>query len=426
MATFSITNVFVANTKAKSAEVNQNFTDVLAILAAHHHDPNIYTGASPITNSGIAANAQILATQFQLPITRSGLMSEASFRSAITPGWLADSALPSQLNTKRFSKVEIGSAVSYIDVSSSEIQFTDPTNGTKRLSQFSVAKFGGDGSDGALSITSGTTTVDCAGARVVIKQYTSISITSTGKLAFSNPHANGSYIFILSQGGVTLTATAPCISVSAIGASATTGGTQGDFVGYATNAGSDSPGTGSPSTGGAVGTFTTNVTSLENFYLRRYQFLTPGAGGGAGSAQGAGSSAGAGGRGGGCLVIECNGAWNFTVSAGISVAGQAGFSSGSHTANQINGAGGGGGGGICYVLYNTLTSNSGTIDVAGGVGGTTSRGSGFGGTTYAGGGGGGSIIAAGGAGSSAAVESDYAAGSGGAGYSFVAKNLMFT
>ena len=55
-------------------------------------------------------------------------------------------------------------------------------------------KFGGTGADGALSITSGTTTIDCANAAVVIKNYTSISITETGALAFSNPNTNGTTV----------------------------------------------------------------------------------------------------------------------------------------------------------------------------------------------------------------------------------------
>jgi len=75
MALFKVTYTFVANTKARSSEVNQNFTDVINILKAHHHDPNLYTDASPLTNSGIAANAQILATQLKYPITLSGLVN---------------------------------------------------------------------------------------------------------------------------------------------------------------------------------------------------------------------------------------------------------------------------------------------------------------------------------------------------------------
>ena len=56
-------------------------------------------------------------------------------------------------------------------------------NGTERQihREFSHIKYGGDGSD-ALSISSGTTTVDLGGARVYILNYSSISITGTGKL----------------------------------------------------------------------------------------------------------------------------------------------------------------------------------------------------------------------------------------------------
>ena len=82
----------------------------------------------------------------------------------------------------------------------------------------SFLKFGGTGADGALSISSGTTTIDLGGASVVTKNYTSISITGTGKLAFSNPNANGTTIILKSQGNVTLTSsTAPMIDVSGLG-----------------------------------------------------------------------------------------------------------------------------------------------------------------------------------------------------------------
>lgn len=93
MATFSVTNTFVVNTRARSAEVNANFTDVLNILAAHHHDPNIYTGAKPITNSGIAANAQINDTQLKSQITRSGLINQTSLGIIDAPGIISRTAL---------------------------------------------------------------------------------------------------------------------------------------------------------------------------------------------------------------------------------------------------------------------------------------------------------------------------------------------
>ena len=85
MSTFSVSFTFVANTKAKASEVNQNFTDVLNILKAHHHDPNIYPTASQITNSGIADNAQIRDTQLMSPITRSGLNHPSSLQVVTVP-----------------------------------------------------------------------------------------------------------------------------------------------------------------------------------------------------------------------------------------------------------------------------------------------------------------------------------------------------
>ena len=62
--------------------------------------------------------------------------------------------------------------------------------------------YGGSGSDGALSISSGTTTIALGGARVVVKNYTNISITGTGDLAFSSPHADGTTIILKSQTGL--------------------------------------------------------------------------------------------------------------------------------------------------------------------------------------------------------------------------------
>lgn len=72
---------FIANTRALSAQVNANFTAVVGYLTSHHHDPNIYDNAVPITNSGIAANAQILATQLKFPITLSGLITPGALQN---------------------------------------------------------------------------------------------------------------------------------------------------------------------------------------------------------------------------------------------------------------------------------------------------------------------------------------------------------
>ena len=91
-------------------------------------------------------------------------------------------------------------------------------------------KFGGTGADGALAITSGTTTIDLGGAQVFVKNYTSISITGTGALAFTNPHANGTTVILKSQGDVTITSSASAaIDVSSLGSAGVTlrGGTSG-------------------------------------------------------------------------------------------------------------------------------------------------------------------------------------------------------
>ena len=312
----------------------------------------------------------------------------------------------------------------------------------------SIGTFGGDGSDGALSVSSGTTTIDLGSAAYVVKNYTSISITGTGKVAFSNPHSGGTIIILKSQGAVTLTSNqTPMLDASGIGAA---GGANATFTGVGasvqdggagtdgnvtslvfskTNAGAKGVGNSTTATtGGATPTFALNAA---NYYANTYQFtpyrdLWVGAGGGGGGAQAfnTGSSqsytTGAGGRGGGCLIIECGGAFNFTTAAGISVAGQNG-SDATISGTQLTAAGGaGGGGGLCYILYNTLTANSGTITKTGGTGGVSHKASTPVATTGAGGA---SAINAGNNGASAV---DGVAGpSGGDGASLVVQNTFF-
>ncbi len=265
-----------------------------------------------------------------------------------------------------------------------------------------VFKFGGTGADGALSITTGTTTLDLAGAQVFVKNYTTISITGDGKLAFSNPHNNGTLIILKATGNVTLTSsTVPCINTSGMGAA----------VGYNPTGILDTDnhyganGAGSEANGAAGAIFNAATQQLYTFsstdIYRKSLFLVCGAsggngftgtdagcGGGAGSRYGAGgtgdaknaggpmaggsgrkrysstaTTGGAGGRGGGALLIECGGDLNFTGT--IYARGVAGGNS------PNNGAGGGGGAGATIViLYNgDLTAGSGTMDNAGGAGG---------------------------------------------------------
>lgn len=290
------------------------------------------------------------------------------------------------------------------------------------------AKFGGTGADGALTIASGTTTINLGSAAMVVKNYTSISITSTGQLAFSTPHAAGTWCILKSQGNVVVTASGTSIDMSGMGASggaggavnATgSGGTAPNFaLDQTTPAGAAGVGAGGGGGGGAAGAviankqFYTNVTvGIYNKAIR----LIPGAGGGGGGGGGALAGA-AGGKGGGALYIECGGAFNFTTGT-ISVAGKPGTNATTDGSNKSGGSGGGGAGGIILILYTTLTANSGTVNNAGGDGGTSNT-SGNGSTAGGGGGGGGAWGGAGGGGGPAGSNGGggaTGAGGGGAG-----------
>lgn len=279
-----------------------------------------------------------------------------------------------------------------LPTSSLATDYTSATGGT----------FGGNGSDGALSVSSGTTTIDLGGASVLTKNYSSISITGSGALTFTNPHSKGTVITLKSKGNVVLTSSAtPMIDCSGLGAAGGSGGVPNTGSGNDGTAGVNNiqletnfPDSGNLGVGGSGttdgtggGASTANKYSFPgdsiataSIYGYLTQFSTGGGGGGGGAGDGDmtdGGAGGAGGRGGGCLIIECAGALNFTTVNGLSVAGANG-SAGSNGGAQGGGGGGGGGGGaggIGIVIYNTLTAASGTINVSGGNGGNGGNGS---------------------------------------------------
>lgn len=254
-------------------------------------------------------------------------------------------------------------------------------------------RFGGTGADGALSISSGTTTINASSTSYVEKNYTSIAITGSANLAFSNPNnTTGTEVALRSQGAVTITTS----STHAVDMRSMGGGMGTSFMFYqvagasATNGqggagGSSSGGQGGMSEGdlSAIGSGGNAVYSLHmaggivpapNPMQRR---AYAGGNGGSGAAGGSGGFSGGGGGGGGLgaggLYIECGGAYNFTTGA-LDASGSAGSSGGAGTGGGRGGAGGGGGGGNILVMYNTLTANTGTYTVSGGAGGTTSGG----------------------------------------------------
>ena len=399
---FTVTYSFVANTKARAAQVNQNFADVLTILDAHHHDPNIYTSAVPLTNSGIAANAQILDTQLKMNITRSGLINDSSIQYVSVPkggtGLLgfATGDLLYASGATTLSRLPIG-ASTYV--------LTATAGGVPAWQAGPVPKFGGTGADGALSISSGTTTLALGSATYFEKNYTSISITGTGNLAFSGSNSTtGTFIVLRSQGAVTLTSNSSAVidlrshggglgtanvivdSPSSAG-DGTIGGMGGASGTSAGSSGATFGGAGSSSfmiLGGPC------VPAAMPYALRAY----PGGNGSNGVSGGAngfsGVGGGAGGRGAAGLYIECGGTYTFTTGT-IAGQGSNGSNGGTGGGGATHSSGGGGGGGAnIVVLYSALGADSGTYTVTGGSGGSSGGGgaaagnSGQNGTTYRG------------------------------------------
>ena len=283
--------------------------------------------------------------------------------------------------------------------------------------------FGGNGADGAFSFSSGTNTVSAASAAIFFKNYTSISLTGTAVMAFSNPHANGTIGIIKSKGAVTLTSSAtPIFDGTGMGAgggarnTADGNGADGtdnaDILDSSNHFGEGgdkfvdgaSAGAGGPAGVAVVTTADVNrafpYTTATTYLYRQKVHLQCGSGGGAGGNDGTASSyGGAGGRGGGGFLIECAGAFNFTTASGISVNGGAGEASvNGDSGTPGKGGGGGGGAGHFVLLYNSLTANTGTVTIVGGAGGAGSNS--LSGTNYASGGGGGAagVVSAGGAG----------------------------
>ena len=296
-----------------------------------------------------------------------------------------------------------------------------------------VTAFGGDGTDGALNITSGTTTIDLGNADYVVKNYTSINISSGAGLAFSNPGTNGTIIKLKSQGNVTIAGTLDASGMGAVGGDGGAGG-KGDGSGVAgSNGSSGTKGISildSDSHGGAGGDKSLDgssvsggdggaaLTDYKNFYTldewkksRNTIIIAAGSGGGGGGGGRVGSQinnavagdGGDGGRGGGALILQVNGTFTFTGTIDVSGDDGSDGEDGVNDNSEVSGSGGGGGGasGMAYVIYESIGTNSGTITAAGGDGGDggDSLGSDDGSINSGGGGGGaGSYTAAGGAG----------------------------
>ena len=245
-----------------------------------------------------------------------------------------------------------------------------------------VSKFGGTSADGALNVTSGTTTLDFASSTTLIKNYSSINISAGAVLNFTNASTSGSIAILKSTGNVTIAGT---INLTGMGGKSDNNGT-----GLVVSTESGSKNINGVNYGGN-GTRMTTLTS-KGFSEPVYA----GAGGGQGYDDYCGATSN-GGTGGGGLVVESRGTLSFTgaiISTGSSggvnscnsgtatTAYRSGGGGGSAT-NGTSGTsgsnsgtktfgGGGGGGGSALLLGNTLASTTGTFTMTGGAATSTS------------------------------------------------------
>lgn len=284
----------------------------------------------------------------------------------------------------------------------------------------------GDGSDGNVTISSGTTTLSrdmfynnltmsgtgkivTNGYRIFVKSILDITAAAVGAIQWNGNDGNNASG---TTGGVA-PSTQPAgatgdISIGAIGASSSTAnGTSGSsgVIGNANGGISGkggSGGTGTSGTGGNGGA--ARVSTVNNPFLRfETSFLfgallmcggTGGSGGGSGAGDGTnvGGAGGSGGNGGGILAIYANAIIkSSSTPAGTFQAngGKGGNGSNSAAAGITGGGAGGGGGsgGWVYLCYNYVygPSITGLVQANGGNGGT--GGNGFGSGASGGGGG---------------------------------------
>jgi hypothetical protein len=242
----------------------------------------------------------------------------------------------------------------------------------------------GSGSDGALSISSGTTTISRD------MYYSSITLSGTAQLDPSGYRVycsgtvsigSGTVLGIQATNGTVGGSGGGSVSAGTVGGSGSFGGSGGSTTGTASNAATNSlggtggtGGTGTSGAGSAAGAATppsTNAggTQALNAFWGAMRMSTPtnsffvggtgGGGGGGDGTSGAGAGAGA------PIVWVC--ARTITGSGTIRAKG----GNGANAAAGNRGGGGGGGGGVIVVVSNNdTTTTSLTFDVSGGSGGS--------------------------------------------------------
>ena len=275
----------------------------------------------------------------------------------------------------------------------------------------------GDGSDGDLIISAGTTTINLGGNKVFVRKYRNLKITGNANLTFTNPHNDGTLIVFLVKGDCELTSNATNTidlrNLGGVGGSGEAPG-RGWFlmgggvvkIGVGTVAGNSPFGNFGPFHGSGGSSSVNDSPNREEFvfdrvwatgahnvfYVRGYsrapyfasssfipkEFLPlPGGGGSGGTRYDNNASLtgtpGAGGRGGGGLLILVGG--NLITSSAFTI--NASGSNGTAGTGGAGYGGGGAGGSILIVYRGTKTGTDVTFNVTGGN-------DGGGGTTYKG------------------------------------------
>lgn len=286
----------------------------------------------------------------------------------------------------------------------------------------------GDGSDGDVTVSSGTTTLTrdmyyrnltisgtgsiyTAGNRIFVSEVTDLTAAPNGAIYNSGFSGSGA----VGQTGETGVAGGASSAVGGgvsggAGANGTTGAGQAGVssanavanggTGGAGGAGGSGSG-GAGGAGAAAGTLTAYpVRKFQDQLIHGATLISGGGGGGGagsggGSGTGTGNGGGGGGGGGGVVFLSSRVVDRGASTASIAIQAIGGAGAGNASTNTNCGGGGGsggGGGGWIYVCYNLLEGSTGTdiFDASGGAGGTGGNGNGtaLGGTGGTGGAGG--------------------------------------
>lgn len=354
------------------------------------------------TNAQIASGTAVGSTGADLALTTRVVATSSNPNSivATTPSGTIGSSL-------------IGSGTTYTvgGLNSASTTLTGVTNiAGVNVTSTSFSKFGGTGADGAFNYTTGTAvSYNLGGANIFVKNFTSFTLSGTSSLAFTNPSANGTNIIFKVQGNCTITsATTTAIEIASLGSAGGGAGSTGSatdnvfggqggggasIVNSGTSGGAGTSGSTnggganttyglndylSGSGGGTTATASSGISVIPGgltIYGKSIMIAPSTGGGGSGGSNqsNTGEPGHVGGAGAGALYMECGGSLNFASGTVIDADGIAGGNNTQGVGHEVSGSGGAGG--IVLIVYNSLVSAFGTINVAGGSAGTAGSGS---------------------------------------------------